>query len=190
MTRPADPTPTPQPSLQPRNGRAALLGVAFCVMVASWAGFRAMAPAGQSDAPKDDAAQDMQTGSALPLRMIAPEQAAQALAASGYSLKEQADILAAVKRRDLRLLAMPIYDAAGTGGTVSLLCGPWHRTVALAATPTTVILPIAMAGSVDIVGLSSQGAAGINSGVITAFGPQVLPPLVTGQHLHVSVIAQ
>jgi hypothetical protein len=62
--------------------------------------------------------------------------------------------------------------------------------VALAATPTTVILPIAMAGSVDIVGLSSQGAAGINSGVITAFGPQVLPPLVTGQHLHVSVIAQ
>ena len=190
MNRPADPTPTPQPSLQPRHGRTALLGAAFCIMVAGWAGFHAMAPAGQGDAPKDGAAQDIQGGSALPLRLIAPEQAAQALAASGYSAQEQADILAAVKRRDLRLLVMPIYDAAGTGGTVSLLCGPWHRTVALAATPTTVILPIAMAGSVDIVGLSSQGITGINSGVITAFGPQVLPPLATGQHLHVSVIAQ
>ncbi|WP_025860665.1 hypothetical protein [Acetobacter papayae] len=190
MNKPADPAPTPQPAIQPRSGRAVMLGAAFCLMAAGWAGFHAMAPAKQTDATQDNATQDVQGQSAMPLRMIAPEQAAQALAASGYSAKEQADILAAVKRRDLRLLAMPIYDAAGTGGTVSVLCGPWQRTVPLSATPTTVILPIAMAGSVDIVGLSSQGVTGINSGIITAFGPQVLPPLSNGQHLHVSVIAQ
>lgn len=187
MNKLADPTPNPQPAAQHGNRLTVLLGVAFCLMAAAWAGFHAMPPGQQADTEQNAAPQSY---SSIPLHLIAPEQAAKALASSGYSAQEQADILAAVKRRDLRLLAMPLYDAAGTGGTVNVICGPWQRTVPLTATPTTVILPIAKAGSVDIVGLSSQGVTGINSGVITSFGPQVLPPLSNGQHLHALVHAQ
>lgn len=65
-----------------------------------------------------------------------------------------------------------------------------HRTVALQTNPTVLILPITVAGNVDILPVSDPGIVGIGSGVITMFGPQVLPVMHQGDSLGLTVIAQ
>ena len=124
------------------------------------------------------------------MSLIAPEKAAEALAGAGYSEKEQADILAGIKRRDLRLVAMPIFDATGAGGTVSVQCGTTQRVVHLQPTPTVLVLPITIAGNVDILPVSDPGVTGIGGGVITLFGPEALPVMHQGESLGLTVIAQ
>ncbi|MBO1324695.1 hypothetical protein K2X14_05960 [Acetobacter sp. TBRC 12305] len=184
--------PQPRAAEAASGGRMALIGLAACVLVAG-AGVHFMGggkgvgttPAVESTQAADDA---NRTG--LPLNLISPEKAAQTLAATDYSADEQASILAAVKRRDARLAVMPIYDASGTGGTVTLICGAWHHVVHLTPTPQTVVLPIAMSGHVDIIPVTDPGPTGIASGVLTVFGPQTLPIVYKGDTLALTVIAQ
>ncbi|MFT8675089.1 MAG: hypothetical protein ABF990_11540 [Acetobacter sp.] len=195
MHKEPDPAWKPQPRAAeaPSGGRMALIGLAACVLVAG-AGAHFMGggkgsgalPAAQESAQAADDAN--RTG--LPLNLIAPEKAAQTLAATDYSADEQASILAAVKRRDARLAVMPIYDASGTGGTVTLISGAWHHVVHLTSTPQTVVLPIAMSGHVDIIPVTDPGPTGIASGVVTLFGPQTLPIVYKGDTLALTVIAQ
>lgn len=186
----------PEKEEKPSHFRTVLVALATCTLLAG-AGVHFMgsgnntsttpAAAGSGDNQSADASQQ-RTG--IQLSLIAPDKAAEALASSGYSEKEQADILAGVKRRDLRLVAMPIFDATGTGGTVSVISGTMHRTIALQTNPTVLILPITVAGNVDILPVSDPGIVGIGSGVITMFGPQVLPVMHQGDSLGLTVIAQ
>ncbi|MCP1230329.1 hypothetical protein [Acetobacter indonesiensis] len=194
-----DPVYKAQPEKEEKSShfRTILVALATCTLLAG-AGVHFIGPnnntsshtpaaAGAGDNQGADASQQRM---GIQLSLIAPEKAAEALASSGYSEKEQADILAGVKRRDLRLVAMPIFDATGTGGTVNVVCGTMHRTVALQTTPTVLILPISVTGNVDILPVSDPGIVGIGSGVITMFGPQVLPVMHQGDSLGLTVIAQ
>jgi len=123
--------------------------------------------------------------------LIAPEHAAQALARSGLPADQQASILAAVKRRDYRLVEMPIYDNSGAGGIVSVRSGMFAQQVALSSVkPTTVILPIRISGEVDIFPVSDPGVAGIAPAAITSTGPTALPIIQRDEYLVLNVIAQ
>lgn len=185
--------PQPQAAEKSPNMRLGLIGMAACVLMAG-AGLHFYGsnknpanPAIASESAIGDESQRM----GIPLNLIAPQNAEQALAGSSFSAQQQADILAAVKRRDVRLVAMPVYDATGAGGTITLVCGPWQQSVGLTAKPTTVILPISMSGNVDIIPSAPPGPAGIGSGAITVFGPQPLPVLYKqGDTLALTVIAQ
>lgn len=192
-----EPEPAYKPQLNPEDKpshfRTACIILATCTLLAgagvhfSGLGGRLL---GGTDTNTSPAADSKQQRIGVQMSLIAPEKAAQALASSGYSEKEQADILAGIKRRDLRLVAMPIFDATGTGGTVSVVCGTTHRTVALQPTPTVLILPITIAGNVDILPVSDPGVTGIGAGVVTLFGPQPLPVMHQGESLGLTVIAQ
>ncbi|MBS0985882.1 hypothetical protein [Acetobacter thailandicus] len=127
---------------------------------------------------------------ATQVRLISPDSAAEALSHSEFSPDEQSQILAAVKRRELRLVEMPVFDAAGSGGIVTISCGTMSQTVHLAPTPKTLILPITVAGTVSVTPASDPGMSGIGTGVITMFGPQALPVIHGGQTLSMTVIAQ
>jgi hypothetical protein len=185
--------PQPQTAEKSPNLRLGLIGMAACVLMAGaglhfyGAGKNTSGPALGAESATSDDSQRM----GLPLNVIAPQNAAQALAGSSFSAQQQADILAAVKRRDVRLVAMPVYDATGAGGMITLVCGPWQQSVGLTARPTTVILPISMSGHVDIIPTAPPGPAGIGSGAITVFGPMPLPVLYKqGDTLALTVIAQ
>ncbi|MFT9251971.1 MAG: hypothetical protein ABF567_02725 [Acetobacter okinawensis] len=195
MQNKPDPAWQPQPQAAERspNMRLGLIGMAACVLMAG-AGLHFYG-AGKAQ-PGNAVAADSAIGAdsqrmGLPLNVIAPQNAAQALAGSSFSAQQQTDILAAVKRRDVRLVAMPVYDATGAGGMITLVCGPWQQSVGLTTKPTTVILPISMSGNVDIIPSAAPGPAGIGSGAITVFGPQALPVLYKqGDTLALTVIAQ
>ncbi|ASC05829.1 hypothetical protein WSS15_08250 [Acetobacter pasteurianus] len=188
------PQPQPQAADKPSGVRMALIGLATCVIMAG-AGVHFMGgghgntatPAAENNTQDHDNSANRM---GIPLTLIASQKAAQTLAKSNYTDQEQADILAGIKRRDIRLVAMPVYDATGAGGTITLICGAWHQTVHLSPTPQTVILPITISGNVDIIPASDPGPAGIGSGAITVFGPQTLPIMYKGDTLPLTVIAQ
>ncbi|KDE19829.1 hypothetical protein AZ09_09730 [Acetobacter aceti 1023] len=186
--------PQPQAAEKPSGVRMALIGLTTCVIMAG-AGAHFMGGGHEnSNTPAAENNTEDHNNSAnrmaIPLTLIASQKAAQTLAKSDYTGQEQADILAGVKRRDIRLVAMPVYDATGAGGTITLICGPWHHTVHLSPTPQTVILPITISGNVDIIPASDPGPSGIGSGAITVFGPQTLPIMYKGDILPLTVIAQ
>lgn len=181
---------------KPSHFRLLMVALATCALLAGAGVHYAGSNSGSTSAlPAADAGGSQNGGTTqarlgVQFSLIAPEKAAQALADSGYSEKEQADILAGVKRRELRLVAMPIFDATGAGGTVSVICGTTQRTVLLQPKPTVLVLPITVSGNVDIVPVSDPGPAGTGSGVITMFGPQALPIMHQGDTLGLTVIAQ
>lgn len=191
-----EPEPAYKPQLdseeKPSHFRTACIILATCTLLAGagvhFSGLGSHFLGRNTDTSQQADSEKQRMG--VQMSLIAPEKAAQALASSGYSEKEQADILAGIKRRDLRLVAMPIFDATGTGGTVSVVCGTTHRTVTLQPTPTVLILPITIAGNVDILPTSDPGVTGIGAGVVTLFGPQALPVMHQGESLGLTVIAQ
>ncbi|MCP1242338.1 hypothetical protein GOB86_07035 [Acetobacter lambici] len=185
--------PQPQAAEKSPNMRLGLIGMAACVLMAG-AGLHFYGGSKTQSNPTiaaESAGGDESQRIGLPLNVIAPQNAEQALAGSSFSAQQRADILAAVKRRDVRLVAMPVYDATGAGGMITLVCGPWQQTVGLTPKPTTVILPISMSGNVDIIPSAPPGPTGVGSGAITVFGPQALPVLYKqGDTLALTVIAQ
>ncbi|MBS4073960.1 hypothetical protein KGY14_02005 [Ameyamaea chiangmaiensis] len=123
--------------------------------------------------------------------LIQPDRAAQALARTALPPDQKAEILAGIARRDYRLVEMPIYDNAGTGGIVSVRSGGISQQVALSSTkPTTVVLPIRISGEVDILPVSDPGLSGISPGAITSLGPTALPTIHKDEYLVLDVIAQ
>jgi len=194
---------TPEPDRQPvKSGqppvRRALMVGMMGVIVA--AGLSARLASHQDATPAAQTPARQAATAALPshalqsaaqFNLIAPENAATALARSGMSPDQQANILAAVKRRDYRLVEMPIYDNAGTGGVVSVRSGAFTQQVALSSVkPTTVILPILISGEVDIVPVSNPGVTGIASAAITSLGPIALPVIHNDEYLVLDVVAQ
>ncbi|MFT8463837.1 hypothetical protein [Acetobacter persici] len=197
MTYSPDPAYKAQPEKEekPSHLRLIMVALATCALVAG-AGFHyAGSNTGNPTAPLAGGSADQNGSTAQPrpgvqFSLIAPDKAAEALAMTSFSEKEKADILAGVKRRELRLVAMPIFDATGAGGTVTVACGTMHQTVLLQPKPTVLILPITVSGNVDIIPSSDPGAVGIGSGVVTMFGPQALPIMHQGDTLGLTVIAQ
>lgn len=124
--------------------------------------------------------------------MIAPEKAAAALKHSSLTPSQQSTILAAVKRRDVRLVAMPLADATGqTGQTVTVSSAGITQTVVLSAKPKGVLLPIRDVGEVMIAPVTTPQADGMHIVALTALGPQMLPTLAsTNQQLILDVIVQ
>ncbi|KXV62690.1 hypothetical protein AD949_09500 [Acetobacter orleanensis] len=172
-----------------------MVALATCALVAGAGYHYADSDNGNTTAPLAGGSTDQTTGSSQPrpgvqFSLISQDKAEEALAMTSFSEKEKADILAGVKRRELRLVAMPIFDATGAGGTVTVLCGTTRQTVLLQPKPTVLILPITVSGNVDIIPSSDPGIVGIGSGVVTMFGPQALPIMHQGDTLGLTVIAQ
>ncbi|MCQ9154420.1 hypothetical protein JZX93_02380 [Acidomonas methanolica] len=129
--------------------------------------------------------------------MIAPENAPAALRHSGLTPDQQRTILAAVKRREVRLVNMPLADATGlTGKTVVVSSAGIAQTVVLGPAPKSVLLPIRDIGEVLITPVGPPGAThtiadGVQMVALTALGPQLLPTLPsTDQQLVLDVIVQ
>ncbi len=182
----------------PGKGRPLWYGLAAGMIVV--AGFSARM-ATQSDHPApapapivSDAARGVAAANALTstqqFAMIAPDNAPRALQQSGLPPDQQARILAGIRKREYRLVQMPIYDEAGTGGVVSVSSGGITQTVPLSPQPRTVLLPIRISGEVDIAPVSDPGPAGVAPGAITVLGPTPLPVIHRDQMLVLDVIVQ
>ena len=182
----------------PGKGRPLWYGLAAGMIVV--AGFSARM-ATQSDHPApapapivSDAARGVAAANALTstqqFAMIAPDNAPRALQQSGLPPDQQARILAGIRKREYRLVQMPIYDEAGTGGVVSVSSGGITQTVPLSPRPRTVLLPIRISGEVDIAPVSDPGPAGVAPGAITVLGPTPLPVIHRDQMLVLDVIVQ
>lgn len=199
------PTPQQQPEQEPgANGtRLAVAVIAALLVVGGGASWLADQPHGTQNnrtaavPPPLPAAQGNRNNTAggkqallTQAIYIAPENAAAALRKAGYTPDEQANILAAVKRREYRLAVMPVFDAANTGGTVLIQSGMMKKLVHLSPRPQNIVLPITLAGDVTITPVSTSSPSGIVTGVITVLGPQIFPVLQTGDSLFLSVMVQ
>jgi hypothetical protein len=122
--------------------------------------------------------------------MISPDNAPRALQRSGLTPDQQARILAGIRKREYRLVSMPIYDQGGTGGVVTVRSGGITQAVPLTARPRTVLLPIRISGEVDIAPLSDPGVTGLAPGAITVLGPTPLPVIHRDEMLVLDVIVQ
>ncbi|MBB2189129.1 hypothetical protein HLH34_04020 [Gluconacetobacter azotocaptans] len=197
MTQVPDPATRPAPDDSgPGSRRALWYGLAAGVIVA--AGFSARMA---NEAPRPAAAVSDAAGGAMPaaahsltaveqFAMVSPDNAPQALQQSGLSPDQQATILAGIKRREYRLVRMPIYDEAGTGGVVTVRSGGIAQTVPLGAQPRVVLLPIRISGEVDIAPVVDPGPAGVAPGAITVLGPTPLPVIHRDEMLVLNVIVQ
>jgi|GEM_PF-3326244 len=113
---------------------------------------------------------------AAQLAMIDPAHAEAALRHSPFPADQQANILAAVKRGELRLVNMPVFDPQGIpGNIITISSAGLSQRVVLSGKPQQVLLPIQTAGEVDITPVTTPGPTGLAVGAIFAMGPTVLP---------------
>ncbi|MDL2170328.1 MULTISPECIES: hypothetical protein [Asaia] len=124
--------------------------------------------------------------------LIAPGQAPSALAHSGFDTQQRANILAAVKNRRMRLVRMPIAQIAGLPGqSIAITSGGLTQRLTLKPELQAVVLPIYLAGEVTISPLTQPPAGGLETGILTALGAQVLPTLASlDQQIVLDVIVQ
>ncbi len=110
------------------------------------------------------------------------------------SQADAASLLADLRRHRVRLVRMPLFDAAAVapdGGTglpaIEVSSGGYTRTVQLGRQPVSTLLPIDRVGTVAF---RSLGRVDAQIGVVTLNGPQQLPDLTVGTVMAVGVIAQ
>lgn len=127
---------------------------------------------------------------AMQMALVAPDHAAAALRRAGYPPDILANLLAGIRRREFRLVEMPVFDADGTGGSVTITSGPLTTTLPLTAKPQIVVLPIAISGEVSFTPAPASAGKGIHAGVISVTGPLELPVLHGSETLRAMVIAQ
>lgn len=124
--------------------------------------------------------------------MIAPENAAQLLRHSNFTPDQQQSILAAVKRRDMRLVQMPIADASGqVGQTMNVSSAGLSQNVVLTGKLQSVLLPIRDIGEVSLTPVTVPRPGGIQVVALSALGPELLPNLSSlDQQVILDVIVQ
>lgn len=122
--------------------------------------------------------------------MISPDRAAEMLRQTSYSIQQQAEILAALKRRDIILADMPMYDMAGGNAVVNVQSLGLVQTVHLGPRPKSVILPIRVAGNVSITAAGDPGPTGIHAGAVFVPGPTALPVLTRDTEIVIGVVVQ
>ncbi|RFD21052.1 hypothetical protein DY926_02910 [Komagataeibacter melaceti] len=122
--------------------------------------------------------------------MIAPDRAAEMLRQTSYTPAQQAEILAALQRREIVLADMPMYDMLGGGAVVNVQSLGLVQTVHLGPQPKSVILPIRIAGNVSITTAGDPGPAGIHAGAVFVPGPTALPVLTRDTEIVIGVVVQ
>ncbi|GBQ13829.1 hypothetical protein ACOZ4Y_10140 [Komagataeibacter rhaeticus] len=122
--------------------------------------------------------------------MISPEHAVDMLRQTSYSIQQQAEILAALKRREIVLADMPMYDITGGNAVVNVQSLGLVQTVHLGAQPKSVILPIRIAGNVSITAAGDPGPTGIHAGAVFVPGPTPLPVLTRDTEIVIGVVVQ
>ncbi|GBQ93577.1 hypothetical protein [Asaia krungthepensis] len=128
-------------------------------------------------------------GASLPV--IPADRSLTALAHSGYSKTDQARILAAVKRREVSLVQMPIAEIDGRiGGTVRIDAGGFSQFVTLSENLKAVTLPIFRAGEVTISPAHMIAGNTLATGVLTVYGMYTLPTLGSSELVTLDVVAQ
>lgn len=199
--------PEPEPGAAadesgPARGRPLWYGLAAGVIVVAGFSARMAHQQQQHPAPAPAISSDGRTvggaglGSAHVLAstqqfaMISPDNAPRALQQSGLTPDQQARILAGIRRREYRLVQMPLYDEGGRGGVVTVTSGGITQTVPLTPRPRTVLLPIRISGQVDIAPVTDPGLAGVAPGAITVLGPTPLPVIHRDEMLVLDVIVQ
>ncbi|GBQ10291.1 hypothetical protein AA21291_0380 [Swaminathania salitolerans LMG 21291] len=126
------------------------------------------------------------------LALVPTSQVKAALATTGFSSQQKTDILAAVKNRRMRLVRMPIAQIAGpVGQSVTITSGGMRQSLLLRPTLQSVVLPIYLAGEVMINPTTPPPVGGLETGILTALGPQLLPRFTSlDQQLVLDVIVQ
>lgn len=122
--------------------------------------------------------------------MISPDRAAEMLRQTSFTLQEQAEIMAALRRREIILADMPMYDTAGGGSVVNVESLGLVQTVHLGPQPRSVILPIRIAGNVSISPAGDPGPMGVHAAAVFVPGPMPLPVLMRGTNFVIGVVVQ
>ena len=123
------------------------------------------------------------TGTTLPhalaqVTIISPENAAKALANSQIPPSARADILAAVKRREMRLSILPMRDATGAAGqVVTVTSSGITQNVVLGPKYQNVVLPIRGAGQATIIATTTPPPDGLHIGALFVTGPTIMPTI-------------
>lgn len=199
------PTPATEPPLPESAGGSSLRTTAYAVLAlllagGAWIRFNdqvaTMAPALAAPAAGLMAATPSaaRISSLLELSMVAPAAGEEATAELGLPASDSPAMAAALQRKRLRLVQLPLFDAGPADGvgtrTIQISTAGYTRVLSLSRTPQVVTLPIDRAGTIAfrVAGHATAGAVGI--GALTATGPKQLPDLAPGQELDVGVIAQ
>ena len=196
--------PAPQaaePELTASAGSAALRVtvstlLAVLLVAGVWVRFNgriaAIAPglAGPAALVADELGESGRVRGLLELGLLPAPAGPDAVAAMGLPTAEAAALAQAVQRGRLRLVRLPLFDAAAgpeAGRIVQVSSAGYTRLVPLTRQPVVVTLPI---GRVGTVSFRDAGPGGIGVGALTLTGPVQLPQLAPGQTLDVGVVAQ
>ncbi len=203
-----DRPPAPQaaePDLPASAGSAALRVtvstlLAVMLVAGAWVRFNgriaALSPglAGPAAQVADELGESGRVRGLLELGLLPAPAGPEAVAAMGLPTGEAATLAQAVQRGRLRLVRLPLFDAAGSeaGHSVQVSSAGYTRLVPLTRQPVVVTLPIGRVGTVSFRDASpgSVGPAGTTIGALTLSGPVQLPTLAAGQTFDVGVVAQ
>lgn len=122
--------------------------------------------------------------------MIAADRAEEMLSQTSYTPEQKGEIMAALKRREIVLADMPMYDMSGTGAVVNVQSLGLVQTVHLGPQPKSVILPIRIAGNVTVAPATDPGPTGIRTGAVFVPGPTPLPVLLRDTEIVIGVVVQ
>ncbi|EHH68974.1 hypothetical protein [Gluconobacter morbifer] len=199
MTSQPEPRPQPLPDESASHSKAAWAGGGLLAALTVGAGAFFYSHGAPSPAPAPappghnaPASNTPTLTAAAQLSMLPPAKARTALARTGFSADEQARILAAVKRGEMRLVEMPVLDAAGqVGQTIDVTVSGLTQRVVLTGKFQHLVLPIAEAGQITIAPVTMPHAPALTIGALTALGPEVLPSLTAlDQRILLNVIVQ
>ncbi|MBS0983883.1 hypothetical protein [Gluconobacter cerinus] len=199
MTAPHEPKPHLLPQQDAPRSRPLWAGGSLLAVVTIGAGAffythattpKAAVPAPPPDNAAVGTAPALQA--AVQLSMLSAQNAPKALAATSFNAQQRSQILAAVQRGDMRLVEMPVLDAAGvTGQTVDVTVSGLTQRVVLTGKFQRLILPIAEAAQVTIDPVTMPHAPALTIGAMTALGPEALPSLTAlSQRIVLGVIVQ
>lgn len=187
-----------EPSL-PQSGEARALrrlGLAALVLLVAtgaWVRFsdRIANWAPQLAAPGSASPQSDRVQGLLELGLAPAASESAAIQALQLPAGDAAALQAAVERRRLRLVRLPLYERdGGSGGTVQVEAAGLTQLVQLSAAPVTVAIPVAHAGTLTLRLLGPAPAGGLGIGAITLTGPVSLPTLAAGDLLKIGIVAQ
>ena len=138
---------------------------------------------------------------AAPTRVLAMEVAMlprsgeqQAMAGMGLSAADSAALGLALRRGQLRLAKLGLFDATAegpeaspAGHRVELVVGGYTTAVTLTRQADVVVVPVGPAATVSVRNVDGAGTA---VGLLTLSGPMQTPPLEPGQAEQVGVVAE
>jgi hypothetical protein len=196
------PPPTAEPAIPDSAGYGALRSTTYLLlglMLAggAWVRFNTQiaqavpALAGPA-AEVADRLEDAGRAKALVELALLPAAEAQAsIATMALPAGEATQLAAALERRRLRLIHMPLLDLSPSlpdgGRLVRVSASGYTRLVRLSRVPVSVTLPIGPVGTVSFQTIDGQG---VDIGTVTLAGLMRLPDLPAGARMDVGVIAQ